>query len=127
MFLSRIVAYIKLRSDIPKGNTPVALTRSFLVVTIRSIKELDVVVCLVASCMTFYILNISKMERSLLVFALNKPLVEKSQLKFLIRKMLEDFSHAFSKRELTRSKKMICVRRPVHDCEQSRGTRKFDV
>ena len=36
------------------------------------------------------------MERSLLVFALNKPLVERSQLKSPIRKMLEDFSHAFS-------------------------------
>lgn len=51
----------------PKGSTPVALTRSFLVVTMRSIKVLDVIVCLVASCMTFSILNISKMVRSLLV------------------------------------------------------------
>ena len=33
----------------PRGNTPEELTRSFLVVTIRSIKVLDVIVNLVAS------------------------------------------------------------------------------
>ena len=49
LFFSRIVAYIKLWSEIPKGNTPVELTRSFLVVTMRSIKVLDVVVTLVDS------------------------------------------------------------------------------
>ena len=52
LFFKLKAAYIKLWYKIPRGNTSVVLTRSFLVVTVRSIKVRDVKVILVASCTT---------------------------------------------------------------------------
>lgn len=75
------------------------LTRSFLVVTIRSIKERDVNVVLVAFCTMFCILNMSKIERSFSLFLLNedgRPFksspMEKSQLKSPNKTTFDDFN-----------------------------------
>ena len=57
LFFKRKAAYIKLWNKIPRGNTSMVLTRSFLVVTVRSIKVRDVKVILVASCTTSCVLS----------------------------------------------------------------------
>ena len=81
--------------------------RSFLVVTIRSSKELDVGVTLVFSVTTFGILNISKIDRRFSVFVLNleypfKSL--KSQSKSPDKTTFDVFNQAFTKEESIRSK-----------------------
>lgn len=98
----------------PSGNTSVKLTRSFLIVTIRSIKVRDVNVVLVAFCTMFYILNMSKIERSFSLFLLNedgRPFksspMEKSQLKSPNKTMFDDFNQAFSSGHLRRLKNSL--------------------
>jgi len=100
LFFSRIVAYIRSWSEIPKGKAPEMLIRSFLVVTIRSIRVRDVIVVLVASCTTFCIPNRSKTEQSFSAFVYTGisglPLFKRSQLKSPSKMMFDDFSQAFS-------------------------------
>ena len=84
--------------------------RSFLVVTIRSNKELDVGVTLVFSVTTFCILNISKIDRNFSAFVLNPeyPFQSlKSQLKSPNKTIIFDvFNQAFSKGELIKLGKL---------------------
>ena len=83
---------------------------SFLVVTIRSNKELDVGVTLVFPVTTFCILNISKIDRNFSAFVL-KPEYPfqslKSQLKSPNKTIFDVFNQAFSKGELIRSKNWL--------------------
>ena len=84
--------------------------RSFLVVTIRSNKELDVGVTLVFSVKTFYALNISKIDRSFSAFVLNPeyPFQSlKSQVKSPDKTIFDVFNQAFSKGEPIRSKNWL--------------------
>ena len=84
--------------------------RSFLVVTIRSNKELDVGVTLVFSVTTFCILNISKIDRNFSAIVLNPeyPFQSlKSQLKSPNKTIFDVFNQAFSKGELIRSKNWL--------------------
>jgi len=83
----------------PSGNTSVELTRSFLVVTISSIKVRDCNVVVVAFRTMFCILNMSKTERSFSLFLLNddrRPFksspIEKPQLKSPNKAMFDDFN-----------------------------------
>lgn len=52
----------------PSENTPEELIRSFRVVTIKLTSEDVVIVDRVASCITFCILNISKIDTNLFEF-----------------------------------------------------------
>ena len=89
MFFSRIVAYIRSWSEIPKGKAFEMLIRSFLVVTIRLIRVRDVIVVLVASCTTFCIPNRSKTEQSFSAFVFRGisglPLFKRSQLNLSVK------------------------------------------
>lgn len=82
--------------------------RSFLVVTIRSIKEHDVDVTLVFSVTMFYMLNISKIEHNFpaLVFSPQSSFEKfKSQLKSPT--IFHVFNQAFSRGDLIKSKNWL--------------------
>ena len=74
LFFRRTVAYIKSWSEIPSGNTPVALTKSVHVVTMRSISVEDSIVFLVGSAITLCILTLSNIHWSLTLFVLLQSL-----------------------------------------------------
>ena len=62
---------MKSRLEIPSGNTPVELTKSLLVVTMRSVSKDDSIVVLVGLEMIFCILKLSKMVCSTLLYAVS--------------------------------------------------------
>ena len=109
MFFSRIVAYIRSWSEIPKGKAPEMLIRSFLVVTIRSIRVRDAKRCTRGDKNNYYIANRSKTEQSFSAFVYTGisglPLFKRSQLKSPSKMMFDDFSQAFSSVGPMRSKK----------------------
>ena len=62
---------MKSRLEIPSGNTPVELTKSLLVVTMRSVSKDDSIVVLVGLEMIFCILKLSKMVCGILLYAVS--------------------------------------------------------
>ena len=62
---------MKSRLEIPSGNTPVELTKSLLVVTMRSVSKDDSIVVLVGLEMIFCILKLSEMVCSILLYAVS--------------------------------------------------------
>ena len=62
---------MKSRLELPSGNTPVELTKSLLVVTMRSVSKDDSIVVLVGLEMIFCILKLSKMVCSILLYAVS--------------------------------------------------------